>query len=201
MPGFMKTRSILIFSLFISIAAALAFLLAFKENAHLPPPDNAAILPAEHPITFTDGQRFSLMDAPRPYTLLFMGFTRCPDMCPTTLHLLETLYHALPPEKRHKAHFVFLSLHPEADTPGTLKSYFAYANLPLLSAAPPIAHIKAITRHYSLFLERKDIHSTPPVIYHSGDILLLDNHGKLIKRFPFNADYHALFQEISAIIP
>lgn len=203
---FMKAQHfILLCSILLCMVLAGAYIASkqpiTQAPSHTLSQDNINPYTYKNPITFTNGESFSLADAPAPFVFLFMGFTQCPDMCPTTLSLLETLYQALPAEKREKTQFIFITLHPEADSPEMLNSYFAYANLPILAASLPVAQVEALNRHYGLFLERKDITTLPPTIYHTGDILLLNARGELMKRFPFDADYHALLAEAERIIP
>lgn len=57
----------------------------------------------------------------RPH-LVFFGFTRCPDVCPTTLQQISDVLAALGPKGRDvKA--LFISVDPERDTPGALQQY------------------------------------------------------------------------------
>ena len=59
--------------------------------------------------------------AGRP-TLVFFGFTRCPEVCPTTLYEMAGWFEALGEEGRDLQAF-FISVDPERDTPEIMKSY------------------------------------------------------------------------------
>ncbi|MEM5493824.1 SCO family protein [Hoeflea sp. AS16] len=78
------------------------------------------------------GTDFSLVDhngapitqaafAGRP-TMVFFGFTRCPEVCPTTLYEMAGWFEALGEEGRDLQAF-FISVDPERDTPEIMKSY------------------------------------------------------------------------------
>lgn len=58
--------------------------------------------------------------------LVFAGFTSCPDVCPTTLHLLNRVVEPLGPDAPLRV--LLLSVDPERDTPPRMKSYLAAFN-------------------------------------------------------------------------
>ena len=57
-------------------------------------------------------------------TVMFFGFTHCPDVCPTTLFELAGLMKKLGPQA-DKLNYVFVSVDPERDTPEVLHDYIA----------------------------------------------------------------------------
>lgn len=61
-----------------------------------------------------------------PWTILFAGFTSCPNICPTTLSLLNRVVEPLGAEAPLRV--VLLSVDPERDTPERMKSYLAQFN-------------------------------------------------------------------------
>ena len=56
-------------------------------------------------------------------TLIYFGFTYCPDVCPTSLLLMETAVEKLGPDAAKKVNLVFITIDPERDTPKLLKGY------------------------------------------------------------------------------
>lgn len=62
------------------------------------------------------------------YSVLFFGFTHCPDICPTTLLDMQKINKKLTESGHEAPQFVFISVDPERDTPDTLKEYIAYFN-------------------------------------------------------------------------
>jgi protein SCO1 len=55
--------------------------------------------------------------------LFLFGFTRCANVCPTSLTNLADVYQALTPEERKRVQIVFISVDPGRDTPQTLEQY------------------------------------------------------------------------------
>jgi protein SCO1/2 len=72
----------------------------------------------------TSGARFSLADRPEDeLTVLFFGYTHCPDMCPTTMADLASARSRLPGELRDRVQVVFVTEDPKRDTGVALRRW------------------------------------------------------------------------------
>ena len=72
----------------------------------------------------TGGDVFHLGDRPEDeVTLLFFGYTHCPDLCPTTMADLALARDMLPPEIRDRVQVVFVTEDPARDTPAALREW------------------------------------------------------------------------------
>ena len=72
----------------------------------------------------TDGRPFDLWEQTEGYlTLLFFGYTHCPDVCPVQMATLGAAFEDLSPELRSRIKVVFVSTDPERDTPERLRSW------------------------------------------------------------------------------
>jgi protein SCO1 len=72
----------------------------------------------------TSGDSFDLGDRPEDeITLLFFGYTHCPDLCPTTMADLALARDMLGPETRDRVQVVFVTEDPARDTPATLREW------------------------------------------------------------------------------
>jgi protein SCO1/2 len=60
------------------------------------------------------------------WSVVFFGFTYCPDVCPTTMAALSQIANKLPPEIMKQLQFVFVSVDPERDTPERLAQYIPF---------------------------------------------------------------------------
>lgn len=75
-------------------------------------------------LTTTDGSTFDFArDADAPVTLLYFGYTSCPDVCPTHMAALGRALGELTPAQRAKVDVLFVSVDPTVDTPVHLRSY------------------------------------------------------------------------------
>lgn len=70
------------------------------------------------------GAPFSLDDLEGRWTVLFSGFTHCPDICPATLSILKTAEKDL--DDLDRLQTVFVTVDPERDTPERLTEYLAF---------------------------------------------------------------------------
>jgi len=74
-----------------------------------------------------DGKPFTAESLRNKYTILFFGYTSCPDVCPTTLKVLGDLYTNLEKKNQQQdVQVVFVSVDPRRDKPGVLKKYVGY---------------------------------------------------------------------------
>lgn len=71
-----------------------------------------------------DGQPFDLRKETEGYvTLLYVGYTHCPDICPTHLYEISEAFKKLDPDIRKEIKVVFATSDPERDTPEQLRQY------------------------------------------------------------------------------
>jgi len=74
------------------------------------------------------GEIVSINDLAGNYSVLFFGFTHCPDICPTTLLDMQKINKKLEENNQPTPNFVFISVDPERDTAEALEQYIAYFN-------------------------------------------------------------------------
>jgi len=71
-----------------------------------------------------EGEKFDLRKETEGYvTLLYVGYTHCPDICPTHLYEMSEALKKLPEDVSSKVKVVFATADPERDTPEVLKGY------------------------------------------------------------------------------
>jgi len=84
-------------------------------------------------------------------TLIYFGYTFCPDVCPTSLLLMENAIESLGPEAAKKVNLVFITIDPERDTQKLIKDYvenFGPSLGGLTGTPEQIAHV---TRDYRVY--------------------------------------------------
>jgi len=75
-------------------------------------------------LTATNGRDFNLVtDTAYPVTIVFFGYTHCPDVCLLVMSDLTQAMLQLPEEVRDQTQVVFITTDPARDTPGVLRSY------------------------------------------------------------------------------
>jgi len=109
------------------------------------------------------------------WTVVFIGFVSCPDVCPTTLTDMAKAqkgWAALPEAQRPR--LLFVSIDPERDTPELLAKYAHFFHPDTLTATQPdLAKLEAFTSSLSLVFRKVPVGSTY-TMDHSGSMVLLD---------------------------
>lgn len=80
-------------------------------------------------LTATNHEDFNLVtDTAYPVTLVFYGYTHCPDVCPLVMNDLASAMLQLPAEVRDETQLLFITTDPSRDTPGALRAYLDHYN-------------------------------------------------------------------------
>ena len=154
-------------------------------------------------------QPFSLAGFRDHWTLVFFGFTHCPDVCPTALYELQQVTQLLgqdDPQIR-TPQVVFVSVDPERDTPQKLEQYLAYFDPTFIGVSGAHEQLLPLTRQVGIAY-RIEEHEPGTVQYgvdHSSGILLINPSARLHGVFPaphqaklISADILAAIEEAEA---
>ena len=114
--------------------------------------------------TFTDtsGEPWTFAkDATRPVTLVFFGYTSCPDVCSAQLADLIAALRRVDPGVRQKVQVVWITVDPERDDPGTIRSYLDRFDPTIVGLTAPEEVIERAADHMGVALTgRSDLKST-----------------------------------------
>jgi protein SCO1/2 len=137
-------------------------------------------------LTDQDGNKFSSEELKGKISLIYFGFVRCPDICPTTLTKLSKVVNEL--EKRYniKVTPVFITVDSERDTPKLLKEFLSDYKTDFIGLLGNKEEIKDIEQKYkathSIAESTKD-GTDNYLIDHTSLVYLLDKNGKYVKHF------------------
>jgi len=174
------------------LAGAAGLLLGKRMN---PAPAGAAAIthglayPAPRPLApFTlaraDGKSLTLDDLRGRWSLLFIGFTHCPDVCPTTLTTfaqVEKQFAAAAPAIKRQ--FVFVSVDPERDDAAQLRTYTEYFSPAIIAATGTKPELDAFTRQLGVLYVKVPLAGGDYTIDHSAQIMLIDPQARLAAIF------------------
>ena len=112
------------------------------------------------------------------WSLVFFGYTYCPDVCPTTLQVLAQAKTKLGDSARG-VQVVFVSVDPERDTPAQIKAYLATPSFPqpTLGLTGSAEQIAATAKAYRAFYQKQGAGEGYSVA-HSAVIYLMNPDGK-----------------------
>jgi protein SCO1/2 len=128
-------------------------------------------------MTDQNGQRVSISDLKGKWTLLFFGYTFCPDICPTTLAELRQIKSELPKEVLSKMQVVLVSVDPNRDTPQQLKQYLGYFDPDFRGLTGSVEDIQKLANAVSIPFIPADTSKPNYTVDHSGNLALLGPDG------------------------
>jgi protein SCO1 len=131
-----------------------------------------------------DSQPFTQDRLRERWTLLFFGFTNCPDVCPATLGVLAQMdkqLQDLPPAQRPQ--IVLVSVDPGRDTPQQLNTYVKFYSPSFVGVTGTKEAIESFTRAMNVPVAISTSESGAYSVDHSATIFLIDPNGSM----------HALF--------
>lgn len=116
------------------------------------------------------------------WSFLFFGFTNCPDICPTTLKVMQTVWKTLPTKTGDKGHpqLYFVSVDPERDSLELLKKYIQYFNPEFNAVTGKLKEIDKLTKQIGIFYayDRKD-DDKEYTVNHNAQLILIDPKGRM----------------------
>jgi protein SCO1/2 len=115
-------------------------------------------------------------------SLVFFGFTHCPDICPTTLFEVSRIYDALG-SKADRLKTFFVTVDPERDTPDLLKSYLSSFDPRIVGLTGDRAAIEATLKAYRVFARKVPMEAGGYTMDHTALVYLMDRRGRFVGGF------------------
>jgi protein SCO1/2 len=155
-------------------------------------------------LTQTDGKPFTDQNLQGQWSLVFFGFTYCPDICPTTLAMLNAVMHEL--EEQHpeltKPQVVFVSVDPERDNLAQLDKYTHYFNPNFIGITGEASQLQSFSRQLGVVFDKVFTDPKHPDQYlmeHSTSIALINPQGGIQAIFTSPHQVDALTQDIVTV--
>ena len=124
-----------------------------------------------------DGEAVRVDQLKNQWSLLFFGYTFCPDICPATLAELRQLRGQLPEEARARLRVVLVSVDPNRDTPEQLKQYLGYFDADFIGLTGEEASIQQLANAVSIPYIPADTSKADYTVDHSGNLVILGPDG------------------------
>lgn len=130
------------------------------------------------------GKVFNTSDLTGHWTLVFFGFTHCPDVCPTTLSTLNSFYQTLDEQTRADTDILLVSVDPKRDTPQQLHDYVRYFNPQFRGATGEFLNIKRFANQLNVPFNKVPLANGEYTVDHGSQVVLINPRG----------DYHGFFK-------
>jgi len=190
----------------VSIIALLAGLTASRFLLNDPIEFRAASLFPEprvlQPFELIDGngQSFTEADFSGQYSLIFFGFTNCPDICPDTLNQIAEAKKSLElmrVEPENMPQVVFVSVDPERDEGQAMMDYVGWFDEDFTAVSGSDEALQQLTKQVgALYIRLAPDESGFYTVDHSGMIVIIDPQARMIGRFAQPIDTEAMIADL-----
>ena len=141
-------RTLTVFAAFVAgLVLSLGVILIVRDHVAAPGPAAAAAIGGPFRLTDQDGRVVTEEDLKGRPSLVFFGFTHCPDVCPTTLFDITQIMQVLGPDA-DRTRAVFITVDPERDTQEVLKDYLSSFDPHLVALTGDLPSITKVAKEY-----------------------------------------------------
>ena len=184
------------------ISAAALTLAACGESK--PPFTGIDITGADYATGFSltdhNGQPRTLADFKGKVTMVFFGFTQCPDVCPTSLAEMAQVKQMLGADG-DRFQGLFVSVDPERDTPEIMKEYMAAFDPSFLALYSPLDELPALAKSFKIYY--KKVPGSTPENYtmdHSAGSYIYDPQGRVRLYNRYGTGVQALADDVKRLL-
>jgi protein SCO1/2 len=147
-----------------------------------------------------NGQPRTLGDFKGKVTVVFFGYTQCPDVCPTTMTELAQVKKSLGADA-DKLQAVFITIDPERDTPEILKSYMASFDPSFVALRGTLEQTRAAAKEFKVFFAKVPGKTEGSyTMDHSAGAFVLDTKGNVRLFERYGAGAEALTADVKALL-
>ena len=186
---FLPVGTLLVFGFFLVVMLATYFLV--KPPA--PPPELQGVLRPDFrslaPFQLTSHKQglFNETNLRGKWSFVFFGYLSCPDVCPNTLHELNSFRSLLKDEtgvEPEDLQVLFISVDPARDSIENLGSYVTHFNRKFIGATADKAEIDRLTRQFGAgYVREEETAAGQYLVAHTSAIFLVDPLGRLVATF------------------
>lgn len=148
----------------------------------------------------TNGQTFTQEDLKGTATLMFFGYTFCPDVCPTTLAESTGWRDALNLSAA-QLQIIFVSVDPERDTIESMSQYLSIFGSPVLGLTGTQEEIDNAKRVFSVFSEKvDDPGASEYLINHTASVFMIDAEGGFVGTISFGEATDTAIEKVRRLV-
>ena len=193
----MSSRTIALAVIGLVAGAALAFLAATATNHQpgLPEPTSMGKALVGGPFSLVDqtGKRVTEKDFLGHYTLVYFGFTNCPDICPSGLQVMSAAIEKLG-AKGEQITPIFITLDAARDTPEKLGAYVKSFHPRLVGLSGSAEDLAAAAKAYRVYAQKVEDEKSPGNYSydHAAIFYLMGKDGTFVTHIPHTTDVDEL---------
>jgi protein SCO1 len=172
--------------LVVTLVVLVAAMFLFPRGQRSEAPQNATELPEPRPLAdvrFIDksGGTTHLSDFKGDFTLVFFGFTNCPDVCPLTLSLLaQARADVATRAPRLTPRVLFVSVDPNRDTPERIAAYLNGFDAEFAGVTASDTELEPLLKALGVAVEKHEHGGANYNVVHNSAIFVLDQNAEWI---------------------
>lgn len=124
-----------------------------------------------------NGKPFNIVRMQDVWSIVFFGFSNCPDICPTTLAILNDTYSKMKDSEKEKLQVIMISLDPERDTVEALAEYVPYFNSEFIGVTGNKHLIRRLTAEINVAYNIVPLEGDDYTVDHSTQLVLINPKG------------------------
>lgn len=136
------------------------------------------------------------------YSLIYFGFTSCPDICPTELQVMARALDLAGADVLDDVQPIFITVDPERDTVEAVASYVGLFHPKLLGLTGSASDVRGATRAYRVFANRVDLENSDGdyTMDHSSITYLMDREGQYLAHFNYGVGPEQMAQRLISLV-
>ena len=142
------------------------------------------------------GKKFGSQTLKNQPSLIFFGFTHCPEVCPTTLSQLSEITDKLK-TKIMTTNIIFITLDPKRDSQEHLKDYISNFNENVIGITGDIINIKKLADNWGVFYETINSSKDDYTLNHTATVFMLDKKGNYKGTIAWGENENSIVQKIT----
>ncbi|MFN8441073.1 MAG: SCO family protein [Caldilineaceae bacterium] len=150
-----------------------------------------------------NGSTFHIEDAQGKLTLLYFGYTQCPDVCPLTMAQIASIYRDMGDDAQNMR-VIFVSTDPERDTPAQLTDYLSRFDTSFWGVQIPLSDLAATMKAYGGLAEKDPLAKGKApdqyTVTHSDWIYAIDKEGNLRLLFSMQLQPPQIKEDLQALL-
>ena len=146
-----------------------------------------------------DGKTVTDADLKGKWSLVYFGYTHCPDACPTALNDISIALDELGP-KRAEVRPVFITVDPERDTPEVLKAYVTSFDAPILALSGTREEIAQAAKSYRVYYAKHAEAGGDYSMDHSSIIYVMDPEGRFTASFTHESSPEEIAERLKKLL-
>ena len=147
-----------------------------------------------------DGSSFTLSEQRGKLTLIFFGYTTCPDVCPATLSEMKQIRERLGADAE-RVSFVFVTVDPERDTPERMGQYVAAYDPAIHGLTGSEAELEPVYKAFGVYRAKQEVNSSVGyLVDHTSRVYLVDQQGNLSVTYSFGTPVNDMLLDVRHLL-